>query len=108
MHELSHILLNQLGSPGGDDSAADRLTADILCPLPVVSLCGVRSVRELHALCGISHEAASIRWKALCAFRRGEYGPFSEGDWALVRYFYPFISAVLDGFSPQTTTPAVY
>lgn len=110
VHELSHILLGELDDTqnGPTDAAADRLTVDLLCPLPVVSFCGVRSVRELQKLCGVSFEAANIRWKELCAFRRGEYGPWCEKDWELVRHFQPFISAVLDGFSPQSTTAAVF
>lgn len=108
VHELSHSLLGELSLAEARDTAADRLTADILCPLPVVSLCGVRSVREVHDLCGLSHEAAALRWRELCAFRRGEYGEWSDRDWALVRHFQPFISAVLDGFSPQSTTIPVY
>ncbi len=108
VHELSHALLGDLSLSEARDAEADRLTADILCPLPVVSLCGVRSVREVHDLCGLSHEAAALRWKELCAFRRGERGAWTDGDWALVRHFQPFIAAVLDGFSPQSTTVPVY
>ncbi len=104
VHELSHFVLGELDCGTHGEQDADRLTADILCPLPVVSLCGVRNVRELQQLCGLSHEAAALRWRSLCAFRRGEQGPFSETDWQLVRRFQPFISAVLDGFSPQSTT----
>ena len=109
VHELSHILLGDLsGKKDAHDGAADRLAADLLAPLPVVSLCGVRTAREMQWLCGLSHEAAGLRWEELCAFRRGEKGVWNENDWTLVRHFQPFISAVLDRLSPQTTTVPVY
>ena len=110
VHELSHVLLGELseGAAEARDLAADRLTADLLAPLPVVSMCGVRTARELQQLCGLSLEAAGLRWKELCAFRRGENGEWNDSDWTLVRHFQPFISAVLDGFSPQSTTVPVY
>ncbi|MEG1774012.1 MAG: hypothetical protein RR320_04070, partial [Oscillospiraceae bacterium] len=78
-----------------DEQAADRLTAALLCPLPVVHLCAPENAAALGALCGISQEAAAIRWRELGALRRAKTLMQSEEDRELVLWFLPFLSDVV-------------
>lgn len=65
-HELGHCLLGPHG-----ERAADKFAAELLAPLPVLSMCGVGSDAEIARLCGISAEAARIRLSELGRFRPG-------------------------------------
>ncbi|MBS7369400.1 MAG: ImmA/IrrE family metallo-endopeptidase [Oscillospiraceae bacterium] len=68
-HEIGHCLLGHLGAekPSREqEKEADRFAAELLAPLVVLHFCGVGSAKELAALCGISAQAAGIRFGELC------------------------------------------
>lgn len=86
-HELGHCVLGHL-SGGNLESAereADRFAADFLAPLCVLERCGVRSVKEIGRLCGISESAAEIRLREL------RYGNFHR-DNRIMEQFSGFIA----------------
>ncbi len=75
-HELGHCVT---GDPERKLSAderrkaernADRFAADFLAPLCVLNYCGVKSPGEISSLCGISRQAAEIRFRELTEARR--------------------------------------
>lgn len=83
MHELSHITLDHLenckkcatnqstcdlgeGSRKDPyDQEADRFTADVLAPIPLLLLCDVRDVKTLQRITGMSSQASNIRFQQL-------------------------------------------
>lgn len=74
-HELAHILLGHVGKKvrrmsEGCERSADELAAELLAPSAVLHFCGVSSAEELGRLCGISKQAAEIRFGQLTALRR--------------------------------------
>ena len=72
-HELGHCVLNHAQSETRSimhEREADRFAAELLAPLTVLQFCGVRSAEELGQLCGLSAQAAGIRFKELSALRK--------------------------------------
>lgn len=71
-HEMAHILLGHLELPPDprQERDADALAADLLAPLTVLHFCGVSSAAEIERLCGISAQAAKIRFRQLTELRR--------------------------------------
>ena len=73
-HELGHILCGHINPQSAptipQEQEADRFAADILAPLTVLNFCGVSSALELERLCGISAQAAQVRFRELSRLRR--------------------------------------
>lgn len=74
-HELGHVLLGHISERKqsvtlNDEHEADRFAAGFLAPLTVLHFCGVSSALEIESLCGISRQAAEIRYQELSALRR--------------------------------------
>jgi Zn-dependent peptidase ImmA (M78 family) len=90
-HELCHIWLDRRGG----DRAADRLTADLLCPLAVLHLCAVTEPAQIAALCGVSTQAALHRFSDLTALRRSGKILQSEEQLRMAHRFLPFVGRVL-------------
>ncbi len=106
-HELSHILLGHIdGSSEMQqrcEQEADRFAAELLAPLTVLQFCGVSSAEEIQRICGISFQAAEIRFRQLSQQRRqgsrllreggsGTVFTQSNDDKQLLERFLPFIS----------------
>lgn len=73
-HELGHILLGHAAlcrfaeageGKSREDREADRFAADLLCPMPPLYRCGLKSPEELARLCDLSLQAAGIQWQRL-------------------------------------------
>ncbi|MBP1563905.1 MAG: ImmA/IrrE family metallo-endopeptidase [Oscillospiraceae bacterium] len=86
-HELGHCVLGHTGrlsenrAPTSfEEHSADRFAADFLAPLPVLILCGVESAGEIKKICGISGQAAEIRYKELVQMRRSNFLAFNENQ----------------------------
>lgn len=84
-HELGHCVLGHTGNLSENTSptkfeehAADRFAADFLAPLPVLILCGAESAEEIKKICGISGQAAEIRYRELVRARRTNFLLFDE------------------------------
>lgn len=74
-HEIAHVLLGHVDGYSAEpdhESAADALAADLLAPLTVLHFCGVSSAAEIERLCGISAQAAGIRFRQLTDRRRAQ------------------------------------
>lgn len=83
-HELGHILSGHITSEScsttpEQEREADRFAADILAPLTVLHFCGVSSAAEIERLCGISHQAAAIRFGELVRLRRKQESAYRSG-----------------------------
>ena len=78
-HELGHCVLGHTGKlsdgapTNAEEHAADRFAADFLAPLPVLILCGAESAEEIKKICGISGQAAEIRYRELVRARRSNF-----------------------------------
>ncbi|MGN0670432.1 MAG: ImmA/IrrE family metallo-endopeptidase, partial [Oscillospiraceae bacterium] len=79
-HELGHCVLGHACKLSDfrfptdvEEHAADRFAADFLAPLPVLILCGAESAEEIKKICGISGQAAEIRYKELVRMRRSNF-----------------------------------
>ena len=83
-HELGHCVLGHTGKLSDsaptdfEEHAADRFAADFLAPLPVLILCGAESAEEIKKICGISGQAAEIRYRELVRIRRTNFLLFDE------------------------------
>lgn len=83
-HELGHCVLGHTGKLSGsaptdsEENAADRFAADFLAPLPVLILCGADSSEEIKKICGISGQAAEIRYRELVRMRQSNFLFFDE------------------------------
>lgn len=83
-HELGHCVLGHAGKLSGraptdsEEKAADKFAADLLAPLPVLILCGAESAEEIKKICGISGQAAEIRFRELVRLRRTNFLFFDE------------------------------
>lgn len=86
-HELGHCVLGHLSGSNLESAEreANRFAADFLAPLCVLERCGVRSVKEIGRLCGISESAAEIRLREL------RYGNFLR-DSRIMEQFSGFIA----------------
>ena len=104
-HELAHCLLGHIGGEWlpqhsrEEERSAEQFAAGLLAPLTVLHFAGVDSAQRLERLCGISEQAAEIRYGQLCAARRmalerGGANPFlsTESDRRLLAHFMPFIT----------------
>ena len=104
-HELAHCLLGHIGGEWlpqhsrEEERCAEQFAAGLLAPLTVLQFAGVDSAQRLERLCGISAQAAEIRYGQLCAARRmalerGGANPFlsTESDRRLLAHFMPFIT----------------
>lgn len=72
-HELGHCLLGHISGEvltEQQEQEADRFAAELLAPLTVLHFCGVSSAEELGKLCGLSAQAAQIRFGELNRLRR--------------------------------------
>lgn len=77
-HELAHCVLGHLDGEvysAREERAAEQFAAGLLAPLVVLHECGVRSVKELARVCGISRQAAEIRLERLIDRDRGGFRP---------------------------------
>lgn len=84
-HELGHCVLGHACRlsdyrfpTNSEEHAADRFAADFLAPLPVLILCGAESAEEIKKICGISGQAAEIRYRELVRIRRTNFLLFDE------------------------------
>lgn len=78
-HELAHFFLGHIARGHiadvhneknlAQEREADLFAGELLCPLAAVNFCGVASAQELARLCGISAQAADIRFDELCRLR---------------------------------------
>lgn len=87
-HELGHCVLGHLRGaeyPPDAERDADRFAAELLAPICVLDLCGVRSAEEIERICGVSRSAAEI------AFQRLVTGHFRV-DSRIVNQFADFIA----------------
>lgn len=104
-HELAHCLLGHIGGEWlpqhsrEEERSAEQFAAGLLAPLTVLHFAGVDSAQRLERLCGISAQAAEIRYGQLCAARRRALersgaNPFlsTESDRRLLAHFMPFIT----------------
>ncbi len=105
-HEMAHILLGHVTGAviKYDDSferEADRLAAQLLAPLEVLHFCGVSSAAEVARLCGLSKQAAEIRFRELQELRRRNSALARRGETLFLRsgeqkllfeQFLPFIT----------------
>ncbi len=83
-HELGHILSGHIVSESSaptpaQEKEADRFAAEVLAPLPVLHFCGVSSTAEIERLCGISRQAAEIRFAELTRLRREQEDLYRSG-----------------------------
>ncbi len=105
-HELAHVLLGHIGDGNarkeGCERAADEFAAQLLAPLAVLHFCCVSSAEEISRICGISVQAAEIRFRQLTALRKknsaavrqGKYTVFAQTaeELELLANFMPFVS----------------
>lgn len=83
-HELGHCVLGHAGRlsdcapTDSEEKSADKFAADLLAPLPVLILCGAESAEEIKKICGISSQAAEIRFRELARLRRTNFLFFDE------------------------------
>lgn len=111
-HELAHCVLGHLD--GGktptpaEERAADRLAAELLAPLVVLSACKVRSSEEIARLCGLSRAAADVRLAQLAERERGGFSP-SEDERRVAELFGEYIAATpfSQARSPDRSLPAM-
>ncbi len=106
-HELAHIFLGHIGTDikrmeERCERSADSFAAELLAPLTVLHFCGVSSAAETARLCGLSKQAAEIRFRQLQELRRKSSALYRQGkgtaflqcesDRQLYERFLPFIS----------------
>ena len=97
-HELSHIWLDHLcddhilSAHDRQEEAADLLAADILCPLPVLHLCGIETAGQIAALCGIPLNVAQAQMRLLSIARQKNLLLKAEPEKQIANLFLPFIS----------------
>lgn len=97
-HELGHCVLGHIGgftnqivpSPR-NERIADKFAAELLAPIPVLILCGTESAAEIKKICGISDQAAEIRFDELVRTRRKNF-LLSDENRRLVDIFADFIA----------------
>lgn len=89
-HELGHCVL---GHPGSDEysaeeeRAAERFAAELLAPLVILHEAGVRTVKEITKLCGISKQAAELRLEELILREQSGFYP-SEDEQRIKKLFF--------------------
>ena len=92
IHELCHFWLGHETSDKNTEQAVDRLTSALIAPAVVLHLCGVRSPKDVALICGISAEAARLRFDEVERRRRARTFMHTEEDIRTARQFLPFIS----------------
>lgn len=121
-HELGHILSGHISEEVAiitreQEREADQFAADLLAPLSVLHFCGVSSAREIERLCGISRQAAELRFNEISRLRRAQDDLFrlsrrsehepdclflrSPEDIMLLQRFLPFISSYINCRCPH-------
>lgn len=101
-HEIGHILSGHitdsfLSLSQEQEREADLFAADILAPLTVLHFCGVSSASEIERLCGLSHQAAELRFGELCRKRRIQDDIYRTGMHRCCKY--------TDSEIPRVTAP---
>jgi Zn-dependent peptidase ImmA (M78 family) len=101
IHELCHLWLGHASSDARTEREVERLTASLISPLVVLHLCGVTNACQVARLCGISNEAARIRFDEMT--RRRMAGTFltSEEDRRIAAQFLPYISDIVSALTMQ-------
>lgn len=74
-HEIGHILSGHISAeiplPAGEqEREADCFAAELLAPLTVLHFCGASSALEIERMCGLSRQAAELRFQELSRLRR--------------------------------------
>lgn len=103
-HELGHILLGHVGEgkpahrgPLPADNPIEReanvFASRLLAPSCVLWGCGVRSAEDIMELCGISRQAAELRWQRLQELRGRERFLSSPLERRVYEQFEEFIRA---------------
>lgn len=74
-HEIGHLMSGHITArptimTREQEREADEFAADLIAPLTVLHFCGVSSALEIEKLCGISRQAAEIRFQELSSLRR--------------------------------------
>lgn len=92
IHELCHYWLGHDMSDKRTEQEVERLTASLISPAVVLHLCGVKSANDVAAICGISAEAARIRFDEVERKRRAMTFMQTDEDLRTARQFLPFIS----------------
>ncbi len=102
-HELGHCVLGHVQSLGErsalsdfEERQADKFAANFLAPLAVLILCTAESPDEIKKLCGISGQAAEIRFKELVKLKRSLF-LLSPESRKLTSLFSDFIERYRDG-----------
>ncbi len=83
-HEIGHILSGHITCASPEltqeqERQADRFAAELLAPLTVLHFCGVSSALEIERLCGISRQAAELRFRELSQMRRRQEDLYRSG-----------------------------
>lgn len=105
-HEIAHVLLGHVSdstcSSERCEKAADEFASQLLAPLSVLHFCCVSSAEEICRICGVSMQAAEIRFRQLTALRKKNSAAVRQGDVTvfaqtmeereLLANFMPFIS----------------
>ena len=92
IHELCHYWLGHDASDKKTEQEVERLTAALISPAVVLHLCGVKSAADVAEICGISSEAAKIRFDEIERKRRAGTFMRTEEDIKTAALFLPFIS----------------
>ena len=102
-HELGHCVLGHVQNleeksalSDFEERRADKFAADFLAPLPVLILCTAESPDEIKKLCGISNQAAEIRFNELVKLMRSRL-LLSPENRRLAELFADFIERYRDG-----------
>ena len=83
-HEIGHVLCGHIIGERfrptyEQEQEADRFAAALLAPLTVLHFCGVSSAAEIERLCGISRQAAELRFRELTQMRRQQEDIYRAG-----------------------------
>ncbi|MBR6735863.1 MAG: ImmA/IrrE family metallo-endopeptidase [Oscillospiraceae bacterium] len=92
IHELCHYWLGHDMSDKKTEQEVERLTSALISPAVVLHLCGVRNANDVAAICGISAEAARIRFDEVERKRRAMTFMHTDEDIRIAKQFLPFIS----------------
>lgn len=102
VHELCHFWLGHDSSDRRTEQEVERLTAAVISPAVVLHLCGVKSAKDVSGICGISLEAARIRFDEVERRRRARTFMQSDEDIRTARQFLPFISDTVSRMTSES------